>query len=80
MTEKREEKKNVGFIQLNRPKALNSLCDQLMAEFETDSNIGSIVITGSERAFAGNYNESLLFTSRKTFPKKIEICHHHHQL
>ncbi|XP_044162750.1 enoyl-CoA hydratase, mitochondrial-like [Acropora millepora] len=59
MTEKRGEKQNVGFIQLNRPKALNALCDQLMAElqdaldeFETDSNIGSIVITGSERAFA----------------------------
>ena len=87
MTEKRGEKQNVGFIQLNRPKALNALCDQLMAElqdaldeFETDSNIGSIVITGSERAFAVNYKESLLFTSRKTFAKKIEICHHHHQL
>ena len=83
MTEKRGEKQNVGFIQLNRPKALNALCDQLMAElqdaldeFETDSNIGSIVITGSERAFAGNYNESLLFNSRIAF----EICYHHHQL
>ena len=87
MTGKREGKQNVRFIQLNRPKALNALCDQLMAElqdaldeFETDSNIGSIVITGSERAFAGNYKESLLFTSRKTFAKKIEICHHHHRL
>ena len=47
-------------------------------EIETDRNIGSIVITGSERAFAGNHKESLLFTSRKTFAKKIEICHHHH--
>ncbi|XP_074639883.1 enoyl-CoA hydratase, mitochondrial-like isoform X1 [Acropora palmata] len=59
LTEKKGEKQNVGFIQLNRPKALNALCDQLMAElqdaldeFETDSNIGAIVITGSRRIFA----------------------------
>ncbi|PFX17834.1 enoyl-CoA hydratase, mitochondrial-like [Stylophora pistillata] len=57
--EKRGEKQNVGFIQLNRPKALNALCDQLMSElqdalddFETDKNVGAIVITGSEKAFA----------------------------
>jgi len=61
-TEKKGEKQNVGFIQLNRPKALNALCDQLMAElqdalddFEKDKNVGAIVITGSEKAFAGNY-------------------------
>ena len=59
-TEKKGEKQNVGFIQLNRPKALNALCDQLMAElqdalddFETDKAVGAIVITGSEKAFAG---------------------------
>ena len=87
LTEKKGEKQNVGFIQLNRPKALNALCDQLMAElqdaldnFESDSNVGAIVITGSERAFAGNYNVSLLWTSRKTFAMKIEICHHYHQV
>lgn len=58
--EKRGEEKNVGFIQLNRPKALNALCDGLMREvgqaldnFEADSGVGAIVITGSERAFAG---------------------------
>lgn len=58
-TEKKGERQNVGFIQLNRPKALNALCDQLMAElqdalddFETDKNVGAIVITGSEKAFA----------------------------
>lgn len=58
--EKRGEEKNVGFIQLNRPKALNALCDGLMKEvgqaldnFEADSGVGAIVITGSERAFAG---------------------------
>lgn len=59
LVEKRGEKNNVGFIQLNRPKALNALCDELMKEvgqaldnFEADGNIGAIVITGSDRAFA----------------------------
>ncbi|XP_051507961.1 enoyl-CoA hydratase, mitochondrial-like isoform X2 [Myxocyprinus asiaticus] len=57
--DKKGEKKNVGFIQLNRPKALNALCDGLMCEvgkaldtFESDSEVGAIVITGSEKAFA----------------------------
>jgi enoyl-CoA hydratase len=49
----------VGLIRLNRPKALNALCDALMTElslaldaFEKDDAIGAIVLTGSERAFA----------------------------
>lgn len=61
LVEKRGEENNVGFIQLNRPKALNALCDGLMREvgqaldsFEADSGVGAIVITGSEKAFAGN--------------------------
>ena len=60
VVEKRGEKQNVGFIQLNRPKALNALCDGLMLEvgkaldaFEADTDIGAVVITGSDRAFAG---------------------------
>lgn len=49
----------VGVITLNRPKALNALCDQLMTElgqalrgFDADAAIGAIVLTGSEKAFA----------------------------
>lgn len=49
----------VGVIELNRPKALNSLCDKLMTEvgsalevFEGDKNCGAIVLTGAGRAFA----------------------------
>lgn len=57
------EKKNVGVITLNRPKALNALCNALMVdvnnalnEFQNDDSIGAIVITGSEKAFAaGNF-------------------------
>ncbi len=49
----------VGLIRLNRPAALNALCDQLMGElgdqlraFDTDPAIRAIVLTGSEKAFA----------------------------
>ncbi|XP_051897507.1 LOW QUALITY PROTEIN: enoyl-CoA hydratase, mitochondrial [Pristis pectinata] len=56
---KKGEKENVGFIQLNRTKALNALCDALMRElgqaldeFENDPAVGAIVLTGSEKAFA----------------------------
>jgi enoyl-CoA hydratase len=49
----------VALIRLNRPAALNALCDQLMGElgaqmlaFDDDAAIGAIVLTGSERAFA----------------------------
>jgi enoyl-CoA hydratase len=49
----------VGRITLNRPAALNALCDALIAElnqaldaFEADETIGCIVLTGSEKAFA----------------------------
>lgn len=49
----------VGLVRLNRPKALNALNDQLMDElgdallkFDADANIGCMIITGSEKAFA----------------------------
>lgn len=49
----------VGVVQLNRPKALNALNDQLMDElgeallkFDADENVGCIIVTGSEKAFA----------------------------
>ena len=54
-----ETKGRVGIIRLNRPKALNALCDALVRElgqaldgFENDPNIGAVVLTGSEKAFA----------------------------
>lgn len=49
----------VGLITLNRPKALNALNSALIDElnqaldaFESDEAVGSVVITGSEKAFA----------------------------
>ena len=54
-----ERQGRVGLITLNRPKALNALNAQVMkdvtaaaAEFDKDKEIGCIVITGSEKAFA----------------------------
>jgi enoyl-CoA hydratase len=54
-----ETRGRVGLIRLNRPQALNALNRALMSEvdaavdgFEADGNIGCMVITGSEKAFA----------------------------
>ncbi|XP_038064498.1 enoyl-CoA hydratase, mitochondrial-like [Patiria miniata] len=59
IVEKKGENQNVGLIQLNRPKALNALCDALMTEvsdalktFEADKDIACIILTGSPKAFA----------------------------
>lgn len=49
----------VGIVQFNRPKALNALNRELMAEtmaaleaFDQNADIGAMVISGNERAFA----------------------------
>jgi len=49
----------VGVITLNRPKAMNALSQQMVAEigraldlFEADEHIGAVIITGSDKAFA----------------------------
>jgi enoyl-CoA hydratase len=54
-----ERQEAVGIIRLNRPSALNALNAQLISELgealddlEFDPEIGAIVLTGSERAFA----------------------------
>lgn len=58
-TETRGTNNRVAVVSLNRPKALNALCQGLMedltnalGEFDNDPSIGAIVVTGSERAFA----------------------------
>ena len=54
-----ERRGRVGLVRLNRPKALNALNAQLMRELmdalsalDADPEIGALVVTGSERAFA----------------------------
>lgn len=56
---KMEKRGKVALITLNRPKALNALCDQLITELnqtlldlDSDLETGAVVITGSDRAFA----------------------------
>lgn len=52
----------VALFTLNRPKALNALnsvliseLNEAMAEADADSDVAALVLTGSERAFAGPY-------------------------
>ncbi|MBZ9705815.1 enoyl-CoA hydratase [Mesorhizobium sp. ESP7-2] len=54
-----ERRGKVGLITLNRPKALNALNSQILAElvaavnvFCADPGIGAMVVTGSDKAFA----------------------------
>ncbi len=54
-----ETRGKVGLITLNRPQALNALNSAVLGEllvatraFDADDNIGAIVLTGSEKAFA----------------------------
>ena len=54
-----ETRGKVGVVTLNRPQALNALSPELMRElasaldtFEGDDNIGCMVVTGSDKAFA----------------------------
>ncbi|MCZ6604991.1 MAG: enoyl-CoA hydratase [Alphaproteobacteria bacterium] len=54
-----EKRGGVGLVTFNRPKALNALSAALIAEliaaldeFEADPQIGCIVLTGSQKAFA----------------------------
>lgn len=58
-TIKTEIKGKVGLITLNRPQALNALCDELATEltqaietFDNDPKIHVLILTGSEKAFA----------------------------
>jgi hypothetical protein len=51
----------VSLITLNRPKALNALnsalfkeLNQALADADNDNSVRAIVLTGSEKAFAGN--------------------------
>ena len=54
-----ETREHVGLVRLNRPKALNALNQELLAELtdalvklDADPGVGAIVLTGNEKAFA----------------------------
>ncbi len=57
----------VGLVALNRPAALNALSDRLMDElgqalqsFDANDDIGCMIITGSEKAFAAGADISAM--------------------
>jgi enoyl-CoA hydratase len=59
IAEVRGQNNNIGYLQLNRPKALNALCAELMTElseavaaFNNNPAISCLILTGSQRAFA----------------------------
>jgi enoyl-CoA hydratase len=54
-----EQRGRVGVLRLNRPQRMNALNDALVVElgqalaaFDDDANVGAIVITGNDKAFA----------------------------
>jgi enoyl-CoA hydratase len=67
----------VAVIRLNRPKAMNALNDNMMNElgqalyqFDADSNIGCIILTGSEKVFAAGADIVAManYTYADTYP------------
>jgi len=67
----------VGVVTLNRPKALNALCAQLLSElnvalkdFDKDKEVGCIVLTGSSKAFAAGADIKEM--SNLTFPETYQ--------
>jgi enoyl-CoA hydratase len=67
----------VAVIRLNRPKAMNALNDNMMNElgqalyhFDADSNIGCIILTGSEKVFAAGADIAAManYTYADTYP------------
>ena len=67
----------VGVITLNRPKALNALCDALFEDlihsataFNLDDQVGSIIITGKGKAFAAGADIEEMSTRQFDFAYK----------
>ncbi|PRP84312.1 enoyl-CoA hydratase [Planoprotostelium fungivorum] len=70
----------VAVITLNRPKALNALCNQLLDElvhaleaYQKDDSVAAVVITGSNKAFAAgaDIKEMAELTFRDTFTQQL---------
>jgi enoyl-CoA hydratase len=70
----------VGIIQLNRPEALNALNHTLLAElmealeaFDSNDEIGAMVITGSEKAFAAGADIKEMATASAVEMRKSDF-------
>ena len=64
----------VGVITLNRPEVYNALCTQLLNEvsaaikdFDNDTNIGAIVLTGGNKVFAAGADIKEMANLRNNF-------------
>jgi enoyl-CoA hydratase/carnithine racemase len=75
-----EKKGNVGVVTLNRPKALNALCNTLLSELnvaladlDKDKEVGCIVLTGSTKAFAAgaDIKEMSSLTYKDTYQNNL---------
>ena len=70
----------VGFVQLNRPKALNALCNALykdlnhaLTDLDNDPEIGCIVLTGNEKTFSTGADVKEMMDSQYTEAEMIEM-------
>ncbi len=87
-----ETKAAVGIITFNRPKAMNALCPPLFGELsealdelESNDEIGAIIITGNDKAFAAGadigemskatYQQMLADESLSRQWDRIALCH-----
>jgi len=71
VVESDDSRNGVGVITLDRPKALNALCDALFDDLihasgalDNDDQIGCMVLTGSEKAFAAGADISEMSTKQ----------------
>lgn len=71
----------VGLITLNRPKALNALntplileLNQALGELDKDQEVGAIVLTGSEKAFAGKHDRVIHSYIEYLSPRGYSWC------
>lgn len=72
-----EIEQRVGLIRLNRPEALNAINDQLIRDLsaaldllEADPDVGCLVLTGSERAFAAGADIKAM--AAETYPGTMQ--------
>lgn len=63
-----------GIIQLNRPDSLNALSSSLfgelnsaLLEFDKSEDVHVVVITGNEKAFAGNQGSSCILNHTQLY-------------
>ncbi len=76
-----ETRGNVGLVQLNRGSMLNALNQQLLRElmdaleaFDQDENVGAMVVTGNDKAFAAGADIKELVDNTAAQIKKVDYA------